>query len=47
MTDAKSHAEREYEKFKAKLTAQRHAEADKTIAEIKATMKSLPGKGKR
>jgi hypothetical protein len=48
MVDAKAHAEREYEKFKAKLTAERHAEADRTIAEIKAAMKSLPrGKGQR
>jgi hypothetical protein len=42
MTDAKVHAEREYGKFKAELTAQRHAEADKAIAEIKAEMKELP-----
>jgi len=42
MADARAHAEGEYEKFKAKLTAQRHAEADRTIAEIKATMKALP-----
>jgi hypothetical protein len=46
MTDARAHAEGEYEKFKAKLTAQRHADADRTIAEIKAAIKSLPrGKG--
>lgn len=47
MSDAKAHAEREYEKFKKVLAAQRHAEADKVIAEIKSTMKVLPkGRGK-
>lgn len=42
MTDARAHAEREYEKFKKILVGQRHAEADRNMAEIKATMKSLP-----
>lgn len=46
MTDAKRHAEREYGKFKENQKKLRHAEADKTIAEIKRTQKSLP-KGKR
>jgi hypothetical protein len=48
MTDAKAHAEREYEKFKVALAKQRHEAADEVIAEIKSTMKALPiGKGKR
>ena len=38
---AKIHAEREYDKFKAKLTAVRHAEADENIAEIKGSLKNL------
>jgi hypothetical protein len=42
MTDAKASAEREYEKFKAKLAAQRYVEADAAISEIKGTVKSLP-----
>lgn len=42
MTDAKSHAEREYELFKAKLVAQRHAEADQVISQIKETIERLP-----
>lgn len=42
MTDAKAHAEREYGKFKARLAAIRHAEADKLIAEIKKAGKGLP-----
>ena len=42
MTDAKASAEREYEKFKAKLAEQRHAEADVAISEIKGAGKSLP-----
>jgi hypothetical protein len=42
MTDAKAHAERQYEKFKTALATQRHEEADKMIAEIKSTMKALP-----
>jgi hypothetical protein len=41
MVDARAHAEREYEIFKSKLAAERHAEADRTIAEIKATMKAV------
>lgn len=43
-TTAKNHAEHEYEKFKAKLIAQRHAEADRAIDEIKRTRDRLPGK---
>ena len=42
MTDAKAHAERQYEKFKTALATQRHEEADKMIAEIKSTIKALP-----
>lgn len=44
MVDAKAHAGREYEKFKAKLASQRHAEADRAIAEIKRAQKSIPGR---
>lgn len=40
---AKLHAEKEYEKYKASLVAQRHAEADKVIAEIRGEVKGLPG----
>lgn len=42
MTDAKRHAESEYEKYKAKVKAMRHAEADATIAELKEASKRLP-----
>jgi hypothetical protein len=42
MTDAKSHAEREYDKFRDAQRALRHAEADKAIADIKAKQKALP-----
>lgn len=41
MTDARQHAEREYEKYKAAQKQSRHAEADRAIAEIKATQKAL------
>lgn len=41
MADAKSHAGREYEKFKIKLAAQRHKEADQAIAAIKEAQKSI------
>lgn len=44
MTDAKQHAEREYEKFKARLAAQRHAEADKVISQLKGAQKNLPSR---
>jgi len=44
MTSAKEHAEREYEKYKAKMARIRHAQADATIAEIKAARKTLPGR---
>lgn len=42
MSDAKLHAEREYQKFKARLAAKRHAEADETIGEIRRTIKEIP-----
>lgn len=42
MTDAKTHAGREYEKFKAKLAVKRHEEADRAIGEIKKMGKELP-----
>ena len=41
MADAKKHAEREYGKYKAAQKELRHAEADRAIAEIKATQKVL------
>ena len=44
MKDAKSHAEREYGKFKARQKALRHQEADRVISEIKATQKSIKPK---
>ncbi len=44
MTEAARHAEREYEKFKAEQKRLRHEQADRDIAEIKATQKGL---GKR
>ena len=44
MTDAKAHAEREYEKFKIRLAQARHADADKVIAEIKQIGKALTKK---
>lgn len=40
----RAHAESEYEKYKAKLAAIRHKQADETIARIKAARKSLPGR---
>lgn len=46
MVDAKTHAEREYERYKAQRKQLRHREADRAIAEIKATQKGLP-KGSR
>jgi hypothetical protein len=39
---AKKHAEREYDKFKAKVNALRHESADKVISEIKTAQKGLP-----
>jgi hypothetical protein len=42
MKDAKEHAEREYDRFKAKVKALRHEAADKIISEIKTAQKSLP-----
>jgi hypothetical protein len=47
MTIAKAHAEREYDKFKEREKALRHAEADKSIAAIKQAEKSLPKRGTR
>lgn len=44
MTDAKAHAEREYGKFDAVRKKLRHEQADKAIAEIKATQKVISGK---
>lgn len=44
MTDAKAHAGREYEKFKAKLASMRHEEADRAIAAIKNAQKAVPGR---
>lgn len=41
MTEATRHAEREYEKFKAAQKRLRHEQADRDIAEIKATQKAL------
>ncbi len=46
MTDAKRHAEREYETFKVRQKAIRQAEADKAIEALKRTQKALP-KAKR
>lgn len=42
MTEAKRHAEGEYEKFKAAQKRLRQIEADRTIAELKRTQKTLP-----
>lgn len=42
MADAKSHADREYDKFRDAQRALRHSEADRAISEIKATQKKLP-----
>jgi hypothetical protein len=42
MTDAKKHAERQYEKFNAARKLERQKEADKLIAELKGTDKALP-----
>ena len=43
MADAKRHAEQEYAKFKEIQKKIRHVEADRAIAEIKATQKALKG----
>lgn len=42
MSDAKTHAEREYAQFKARQAAIRHAEADRSIAALRAAQKSIP-----
>lgn len=44
MKDAKSHAEREYEKHKALLTAKRHADADLKIAALKKARNEISGR---
>ncbi len=46
MTDAKKHAERQYEKFNEARKLERQKEADRLIAELKTTDKALP-KSKR
>lgn len=46
MSAAKGHAEKQYEQYKAAQKALRHAEADRSISEIKAVARSLP-KSKR
>jgi hypothetical protein len=46
MVDAKRHAENQYEKFKVKQKAIRHAQADIAIVQLKREQKTLP-KGKR
>jgi len=42
MTEAKKHAEREYEKFKARQKRLMQAEADRAIADLKRAQKTLP-----
>lgn len=42
MTDAKKHAERQYEKFNAARKLERQREADRLIAELKTTGRTLP-----
>ena len=46
MSDAKRHAERQYESYKAQQAKLRHAEADRVIAGLKAMDKRLP-KGRK
>lgn len=46
MSDAKRHAERQYEKFNSARKQLRHQQADQTITEIKAVQKALP-KGRK
>lgn len=46
MTDAKRHAESEYEEFKIRQKQLRHAQADEAIAQLKREGKKLP-KGKK
>jgi hypothetical protein len=41
MTDAKRHAEREYDRYKAAQKKLRHEQADKAIAAVKATQKVI------
>ncbi|WP_416193446.1 RhuM family protein [Nitrobacter sp. TKz-YC01] len=42
MSDAKKHAERQYDKFNAARKLERQREADRFIAELKTTDKALP-----
>lgn len=42
MTDAKRHAEAQYEKYKISQKAIRHAQADEAIAQLKREQKALP-----
>lgn len=44
MTDARTHAEREYAKFNAARKTLRHEQADRAIAEIKATQQAISKK---
>lgn len=44
MTSARAHAEKEYDKYKVKIAAIRHKQADAAIAEIKVARKALPGR---
>jgi hypothetical protein len=46
MTDAKRHAEREYDKYKADQKRLRHEQADRAIAEIKAAEKVITKRAK-
>ena len=46
MTDAKRHAEREYDKYKAEQKRLRHEQADRAIAEIKAAQKEIGSRKK-
>lgn len=39
--EARAHAEREYERFKSKLKAERHLEAERAIEEVRQTLKRL------
>jgi hypothetical protein len=47
MADAKRHAEREYDKYKVAQKKLRHEQADRAIAEIKATQKAITGRKKK
>lgn len=47
MSDAKKHAERQYDKFNAARKLERQREADRFIAELKTTDKALPKSRRR